>query len=357
MRSLRRTELDTTTVNTAIRDLQAQLRGDIPVAGNVQVTFTNTGLHILDTDATHDLIVKPGSNLTADRTLTVTTGDADRTLDLEASLTIPADPNADRMLFWDDSGGATAWLTAGAGLLLSGTSITGNIQFGLQVVTSTGASTYTPTTGTTHVLVIATGGGGGGGGADTDGSGSGGGGGGEAGGTSIVLWDAAELGANAAVSIGTGGNGGSATNGTNGSDGNNTTVNPAGTAATITGSGGNGGDGSGAATGDGSAGVGGAALGTASGGDLNISGGEGGYAISYGDNTALPFANGGHGGSSFWGGGGMGARVFSATSLAGNNGTAYGSGGGGAAAVDTTAGAAGGNGKAGVAIFLELIAA
>lgn len=54
-------------------------------------TFTNTGLHILDTNATHDLILKPGSNITADRTLTITTGDADRTLDISGgSVTITA---------------------------------------------------------------------------------------------------------------------------------------------------------------------------------------------------------------------------------------------------------------------------
>lgn len=48
------------------------------------VTVPNTGLHLLDTNATHDLIVAPGSNLTADRTLTVTTGDANRTLNIGA---------------------------------------------------------------------------------------------------------------------------------------------------------------------------------------------------------------------------------------------------------------------------------
>jgi len=33
-------------------------------------TLNNTGLHILDTNASHDLIVAPGSDLLADRTLT-----------------------------------------------------------------------------------------------------------------------------------------------------------------------------------------------------------------------------------------------------------------------------------------------
>lgn len=55
------------------------------------ITAPNTGLHVLDTDSSHDLIIKPGSNLTADRTLTITTGDADRTLDISGgSVTITA---------------------------------------------------------------------------------------------------------------------------------------------------------------------------------------------------------------------------------------------------------------------------
>lgn len=54
-------------------------------------TFTNVGLHILDTNATHDLIITPGSNLTADHILTITTGDADRTVTLAGALTTAAD--------------------------------------------------------------------------------------------------------------------------------------------------------------------------------------------------------------------------------------------------------------------------
>lgn len=52
------------------------------------LTFPLAGLHILDTDASHDLIISPGSNLTADRTLTITTGDADRTLTLSGNATL-----------------------------------------------------------------------------------------------------------------------------------------------------------------------------------------------------------------------------------------------------------------------------
>lgn len=52
------------------------------------LTFPIAGLHILDTDASHDLIISPGSNLTADHTLTLTTGDADRTLTLGGNATL-----------------------------------------------------------------------------------------------------------------------------------------------------------------------------------------------------------------------------------------------------------------------------
>ena len=55
------------------------------------VYLNNTGLKIKDTNASHGLIIAPGSNITADRTLTLTTGDANRTLDLSAgSVTISA---------------------------------------------------------------------------------------------------------------------------------------------------------------------------------------------------------------------------------------------------------------------------
>ncbi len=51
------------------------------------VTVTNEGLHLLDTNASHDLIIKPGSDLSADRILTLTTGDAARTVALGGDLT------------------------------------------------------------------------------------------------------------------------------------------------------------------------------------------------------------------------------------------------------------------------------
>ena len=71
-------------------------------------TFINEGLHLLDTNASHDLVVKPGSDLTADRIFTLTTGDAARTLDLGGNLAI----------------GATTSITGGGTLALGGFTLT-----------------------------------------------------------------------------------------------------------------------------------------------------------------------------------------------------------------------------------------
>lgn len=51
-------------------------------------SFANTALKVQDTDASHTLAIVPGSNLTANRTLTVTTGDGDRNLTVTADTTL-----------------------------------------------------------------------------------------------------------------------------------------------------------------------------------------------------------------------------------------------------------------------------
>lgn len=62
------------------------------------LTFPNTGLHLLDSNATHDLILKPGSNLTADRELTITTGDAARTVTLSGDTTLSGTNTGDQTI-------------------------------------------------------------------------------------------------------------------------------------------------------------------------------------------------------------------------------------------------------------------
>lgn len=58
------------------------------LAFSATTVFLNTGLTVLDIDASHALAIVPGSNITANRTLTLTTGDADRTLTLNGNPTL-----------------------------------------------------------------------------------------------------------------------------------------------------------------------------------------------------------------------------------------------------------------------------
>jgi hypothetical protein len=76
------------TSSAGAQDLSANRTWTLSLPADVLIptvlTIPNTGLHILDTNATHDLIIAAGSNLTADHTLTLTTGDADVILNLTA---------------------------------------------------------------------------------------------------------------------------------------------------------------------------------------------------------------------------------------------------------------------------------
>jgi hypothetical protein len=82
--------------------------GGLTVAGAFvaqgAASFTNTGFRIFDTNASHSLIFTPGSDLTANRTLTITTGDSDRTFTLSGNLTVSG----------------TATIPAGTAAVLSG---------------------------------------------------------------------------------------------------------------------------------------------------------------------------------------------------------------------------------------------
>lgn len=140
------------------------------------LTVSNTGLRLLDTDASHYLTVKAGSNLTANRTFTLTTGDGDRTLDISAgSVTVSSfgaslvddaaavnarstlglavlediltDPGADRFAFWDDTASEVTHGTFGDGLVLTDTTLRANF---VQAV-ATSYATHSSTTATIPV--------------------------------------------------------------------------------------------------------------------------------------------------------------------------------------------------------------
>jgi hypothetical protein len=119
--------------------------------------FGNTGLKVEDTNASHLLTIAPGSDLTADRTLTVTTGDASRTLTLSADFTVSnsltlAGTNSTTMTFPSTS--ATVLTTANTATITKGFTVTpNNISTGsftvdpslgnYQYVTNNGAYTIT----------------------------------------------------------------------------------------------------------------------------------------------------------------------------------------------------------------------
>jgi hypothetical protein len=54
------------------------------------------------------------------------------------------DPNADRILFWDDSGGATAWLQTGDGVEISTTTLQANIASQAEMETGTATDVLVP---------------------------------------------------------------------------------------------------------------------------------------------------------------------------------------------------------------------
>lgn len=77
--------------------------GYVPVnkAGDTMegaLVHTNTGLQVQDTNASDNLIIKLGSDLTADRTLTVTTGDADRTLTISGTADVSGTNTGDQTI-------------------------------------------------------------------------------------------------------------------------------------------------------------------------------------------------------------------------------------------------------------------
>jgi hypothetical protein len=81
-------------------------------------TLLNTGLHLLDTNASHDLIIAPGSDLTADRILTLTTDDAARTFSLLGDLTV------------ESASAINQDLTSDAAPTFAGETLNGNLLFG-----------------------------------------------------------------------------------------------------------------------------------------------------------------------------------------------------------------------------------
>ena len=76
---------------------------------------------------------------------------------LNAKAPTIADPNADRIRFWDDSAGAEAWLEVGTGLAVSGTTLSASLRTVLGPFATTSGSSVSATgipAGTKRVTVV-----------------------------------------------------------------------------------------------------------------------------------------------------------------------------------------------------------
>jgi hypothetical protein len=221
---------------TPVEAFRIQQNLDVLFASGAILTLPNTGLHLLDTNASHDLIIAPGSDLTADRTLTLTTGDADRTLSLPsptfvnttlsgylegAEISTPSNPAANSLRVYPvDDGGTTKLATldsAGTETILgSGGGGGGSQDFQRFNASGTWTKPTDAEFGTNSIVLIrAWGAGGSGASASTS---SGGGGGGYVSRQMLL----SELGSTETVTIGAGGASVSSGTGT-GNDGGNTT--------------------------------------------------------------------------------------------------------------------------------------
>lgn len=251
--------------------------------------------------------------------------------------------------------GASGKLIKDSGVLLSSLGGVGVVAVKTTLYSTAGAGTFTTDEKTLFAQVYCTGGGGGGGGADSGGASMSASGGGGGGGTAIRWYSAAELGENAAYTVGAGGTAGSVSGG-NGGSGGTSTFTPSGTGVSISGSGGSGGIGTGSAYSAYNSVFNGGSGGAGSGGTIISNGIDGGTGFGYGTSTTAGSMMGGNGGSSFWGGGGNApTRNNSAGSQAGTSATTEGSGGSGAVNNNNTSGVAGGAGAAGAIYIVEFL--
>lgn len=186
--TLQENQMTVKSVNNAIRELMAQVaagiaggdfavgvtdgdKGDIVVSSSgtvwsIDLTAVGAKLGISvasasgpgsialaeDTDnGAHKITLIAPASVASDKT--VTFQDVTGTVYVSGGTDVPladggtgsslTDPNADRIMFWDDSAGAVTWLTAGTGLTITGTTIDasgGGLTLGTYTATTSGST-------------------------------------------------------------------------------------------------------------------------------------------------------------------------------------------------------------------------
>lgn len=142
MSALAGTELLTGVQSGANKNATPELISTYVAANLNTLTFLNAGLKILDTNASHTLTISPGSDLTANRVFTLTTGDAARVLNISAADVTVSGYGATLV---DDADAATARATLGTGTIATQAASAVAITGGTIDATTIGATT--PTTG------------------------------------------------------------------------------------------------------------------------------------------------------------------------------------------------------------------
>lgn len=149
----------TSRTNLGLGTIATQNANNVAITGGnisgITWQFANTGLKIEDTNASHLLTIAPGSDLTANRTLTVTTGDAARTLTLSGDPTL-GDWFDQAVKTTSSPTFAAATLTAPLTVANGGTGrATGTTAYALVATgtTATGAQQTLASGATTEILV------------------------------------------------------------------------------------------------------------------------------------------------------------------------------------------------------------
>lgn len=141
---------DGTHGDNALYSIDTAVVGTLGTANSwtqAQTFLNSSGIKILDTDASHTLGIIVGSDITADRTLTLTTGDASRTISIAGDITTAAafTTSGANALTLTTTGATDVTLpTTGTLATIAGTETFTNKRITLRIGTTASSSTPTP---------------------------------------------------------------------------------------------------------------------------------------------------------------------------------------------------------------------